>query len=390
MKSLKIRLKDIATINNLYYAYLRAKKGKENRKEVIRFKGNLMYILAKLIHDILNGTYKPGKYRVFSITDPKPRTIMALPFIDRVLHQFIVTFIIIPFFVKRFDPNSCACITGRGSHYAMWLTQHYIRYMVHKYGDSVYIVKLDIKGFFYNIDQIKLYLIFERLVKDRAILALLRTIIFDKNVAEKGVPIGNYTSQFFANIVLDELDRYLRSLGLRIKIVRYMDDIIIIASCYEEALEAAVRAEKYLNYHMALDLNPKSDLMPYTEGVMFVGYHIYYDHIALSKRSVHSAYSMIRKYRRTGNKEAFVKSAISWFGHAQYADSYGFIKHNFGPYRDLFPENMQHLMFDRGYKETGMLKARFNKNAAQTKNYDKYMTEYWTKLYDKMRDQSGQ
>lgn len=390
MISSREKLADIVTGTAVYRACILATRGKHGRAEIKNFDRKLMLNMTKIQVLLLKGDYRPSKYREFQITDPKPRTVLAQPIRDRVVHQIIVPNIIVKYFVRRFDRNSCACIKGRGSHYAVSLVKQGIRKAVHGYGKGVYIVKMDISGFFYNIDRIKLYKILEKRIKDPDILEVLFDIIFDPQLADsgKGVPIGNYPSQFFANIVLDALDKYMRSLGIIIEYIRYMDDFIMIVKCKKDARQAIKLGGNFLLEELGLELNPKSTIMPYTEGVDFAGYHIHYNCILLRKKAIKKAHRIINEFKRTGDVDKFVSSSISWFGHACYADSFHFIQDNFGPYKHLFPENIQKLVFQPGYKDYGMLKKHLAKPRAFQRNaYDKYVDDFWDAVYSSMDDQ---
>ena len=145
-----------------------------------------------------------GKYRTFKIYEPKERVIRALPYVDRIVHQWYIHEFIKPYIVPRFINDSYACIEGRGTHKAVDKAQEYMRKMKNNYG-AYYIVKCDISGFFYNIDKDVLYNILKRFIRDHKLLDITYEFIYNDG-EEVGLPIGNYTSQFFANIYMNELD----------------------------------------------------------------------------------------------------------------------------------------------------------------------------------------
>lgn len=202
-KTLKRCCYDKLDINNLYNAYLRARKNKRNKKEVIDFSINLETNLIKIYNDLRYLTYKPGKYKEFIIYEPKERLIMSLPFKDRIVHQWYIEEFIKPFYVKRFITDSYACIEGRGTHKAVFKLQKYLNICL-KENRDIYVLKCDIEKYFFNIDKGILFNILKRDIKDKYLLELTKKIIFDN--IDNGLPIGNYTSQYHANIYLNELD----------------------------------------------------------------------------------------------------------------------------------------------------------------------------------------
>ena len=205
----------------LIEAHNRAKKNKGNRPEIIKFEMNLEGNIINLLYKIKNNTYHIGKYREFYVYEPKQRLIKSLPYIDRIVHQWYVEEFIKPHFVPQFITDSYACLTNKGGHLAVLRTQHFMQLMKRKY-NNYYVLKCDIKKYFYSIDKNILFNILKRNIKDKKLLSFTKIIIFDDN-EEKGIPIGNYTSQFFANIYLNELDHYVKE-KLQLKYYgRYMD-----------------------------------------------------------------------------------------------------------------------------------------------------------------------
>lgn len=221
-------------VTNLYNAFYRARDGKINKKEIIKFEQNLESNLISIYDKLLNLTYTPSKYREFTIYEPKERLIKALPIKDRVIHQWYVEEFLKPYMVPKFINDTYACIIGRGTHKSYQKIKHYMRCMRKIYGDY-YIIKLDIKKYFFSIDRETLYNILKKNFKDKKFLKLTKIIIGD--FSEKGISIGNYTSQYFANIYLNELDHYIK-FDLRIKCYcRYMDDFVILVKDKKSAKE---------------------------------------------------------------------------------------------------------------------------------------------------------
>ena len=218
-KSIKNQFDKKLTFEKLIEAHDRAKKGKANKKDVIKFEMDLETNIMNLYKNIKNNTYKMGEYRQFIVYEPKERIIKSLPYIDRIVHQWYIKEFIKPFIVPKFISSSFACLENKGTHKAVKTLQKYMR--IKKRSGDYYVLKCDIKKFFYSIDKRILFDIMKRYISDKKLLELTKKLIYDNE--DIGIPIGNYTSQFFANIYLNELDHYVKE-KLKIKYyVRYMD-----------------------------------------------------------------------------------------------------------------------------------------------------------------------
>lgn len=311
-----------------YKAHLRASNNKRNRKDVILFEMDLESNLMNLYNSIKNNTYHIGKYHQFIVREPKLRIIQSLPYVDRIVHQWYVEEFIIPYIVPKFINDTYACIKDKGTHKAVDKVQYYMRIMKRKYG-QYYILKCDIKKYFYNIDRNILYSIMHRHIGDKKLLSFTKMLITD-STDTKGIPIGNYTSQYFANIYLNELDHYVKE-QLQIKYyVRYMDDFIILVKTKEEARQIKLEIMKYLESHLKLELNRKSKYYPNNMGVDFCGYRIFETHRILRKRSKKKIRTLLSKATKDNqlgilNQEKLLMQYNSWLAHAMHANSYNLI-----------------------------------------------------------------
>jgi len=196
------------TFDKFYRTYLRARKNKASRLEVLEFEEYLEYNLITLMEEIRTGRYHLSKYSSFVIYEPKKRVIRKLPFRDRIVHQWYVEEFIKPFFLPRFISDTYACIEGRGTHKAIKKLQYFMRIMYRKYG-TYYILKMDISKFFDSVDKDLLFLIMQKYFCDSSLLEFTKKMIYENNDG-LGLPIGNYTSQYFANIFLHELDFFIK------------------------------------------------------------------------------------------------------------------------------------------------------------------------------------
>lgn len=327
-KSIKNCFYKKLTFEKLLAAHERASEGKRNKKEIILFEIDLETNLIKIINEIKNGTYKFGKYREFIVYEPKRRIIKSLPYRDRVVHQWYIEEFIKPYFYKRFINDTYACLDERGTHKAVLRLQKQMRMMKYKYG-SYYVLKCDIKKYFYSIDKTILINILERCITDKKLLEFSKVILNDSQ--KVGIPIGNFTSQYFANIYLNELDHYVKD-KLRIKCyIRYMDDFIILLPNKELAYQVLNLISKYLYDNLNLLLNHKSCYFPNNLGIDFCGYRIYETHILLRKRYKKKIKKSIKIWCKLKSKNKFLYRKFlfifnSFKGHASHSNSYHFMQ----------------------------------------------------------------
>lgn len=328
-KTIKNEFMKRLTVIKMWEAHNRAKQQKASKVTVMKFELDLENNLSNLVSQIKNGTYHAGKYHNFTIYEPKERLIRALPYRDRVVHQWYVHEFIKPYIEPKFIIDSYACLENRGTHKAVEKLQYYMRIMKRKYG-SYYIIKCDIKKFFYSIHKETLFLIMKKHIADKKLLDFTWHLIFDDDM-ELGIPIGNYTSQFFANILLNELDHYVKE-QLHLKYyIRYMDDFIILVPGKEEAKQVLLVVKSYIEKNLKLELNHKSRYMPNHFGVTFCGYRIFETHRLLKQRSKKKIRKKIKKWNRhylCGNLDETyaIASWNSWVAHSNHCNSYHYQK----------------------------------------------------------------
>ena len=228
----------IYDIKNLTLAQYKAQKGKGERTEITEFNNNITEKLDELYWMLRNGTYEPGEYRVKVIYEPKERVIMIAPFFpDRIVHHCIIN-VLGRHWKSIFIDNTYACIKGRGIHKCME-DVHYA--LVSDKSGTKYCLKIDIRKFYDNIDHAALKRIIRYTIADEQMLELLDKII-DSNGKDKGLPIGNFTSQYLANLYLAYYDHWVKEelikivlakFGVRFYYFRYMDDMCILCSSKE-------------------------------------------------------------------------------------------------------------------------------------------------------------
>ena len=195
----------------------------KNCKEIILFNLKQEEYIMWLYEKLKTGTYKHSGYTTFYVTEPKVRLIEKSAYIDRIVHRWYVDNFMKEYFIKSFISTSYACLQNKGMHKACIDVQKTMKHCK-RIWNNYYIIKMDVAKYFQNIDKTILYNILQRKIKDKKLLWLTREILYSNGI-EKGLPIGNYTSQCFANIYLNELDQYAKH-TLKLKYYfRYMDDI---------------------------------------------------------------------------------------------------------------------------------------------------------------------
>lgn len=306
---------------NLERAYKKARRCKRYRNEVLRYSRNLEENLINLQNHLIWHSYEQGIYRTFYVYEPKKRLISALPFADRVA-QHAINNILEPLIDRRFYYHSYACRKEKGMHKASEVLTKWL-YDETFDGKPLYAIKADIHHYFQSIDHERLKATIRRIIKDEEALALLDKIIDNVGTDGKGIPVGNLTSQLFANLYLDRLDKYLKeTLHVR-HYIRYMDDFVIISPDKAYLRDLLQKIEFFLASELGLLLNPKTTILNCKNGVDFCGYRHFTDHKKVRKTSIRRMKRTIRAYRKgIISEERFAKALQSWLGHIQHADAY--------------------------------------------------------------------
>ena len=271
-KTIRNEFNKALSYENLMKAHLQSRKGKGYRKEIILFNLKQEEYIMWLYDELKNLKYKHGGYAVFYITEPKVRRIEKSKYIDRIVHRWYVNSFIKPYFVPQFIETSYACLENKGMHQACLDAQKAMKHCKNIWGEY-YILKMDIKKYFENINKNILYDILQRKIKDPKVLWLTREILYS-NEGETNLPIGNYTSQMFANIYLNELDQYVKHKLKGKYYFRYMDDAILIRRTKEEVKSDLENIKIFLSEKLKLELNKKTQIFKSKQGVNFCGYKI--------------------------------------------------------------------------------------------------------------------
>lgn len=337
----------LVSFPNLLEAARLASRGKRFRPNVAAFSLVQEEELHRLREELLTRSYRPGLYRTFVLHEKKARLISAAPFRDRVVHHALCN-VIEPMFDRGFLFDSYACRKGKGTHAAVERASVYARRFR-------YVLKCDVEKYFPSIDHDVLLTLIEKRIWDEGILWLVRTIIEGSNrqpevthyfpgdalftpfERRRGIPIGNQTSQFFANVYLNGLDHYAKETLRLPGYVRYVDDVVAFSNdkCRLHAAREALAA--YCE-GLRLTLHPrKCFVAPVTAGFTFLGYRLFPSRRRVEADNVRRFKRRVRHYlaRVLRGQLAVAKArdcVRSWLAHAGHADTRrlrGLLRHGF-------------------------------------------------------------
>jgi len=286
---------------NLYASYRQIRRGKRNNGRQQKFEFNLERNLIKIQKRLENPhKFKPKKYTRFIVTEPKIRKISAPSFEDRIIYQAIFRVIEPPIRKKFFIPTTYACIKDRGTHKAIKDIQKTLQ----KLDTDSFFLKCDMRHYFSSINHTTLKQIIKKTLKDTETITLLERIIDSyEESADTGLPLGNVTSQLFANLYLSELDHFINQRYLHSNfpiLFRYMDDFLVLSNSKEELIEIRNKVDEFANKNLQLTLHPKKVYIQRTSfGIDFCGYRIFSDKILMRKETLRR---YVKKYKKATKK----------------------------------------------------------------------------------------
>lgn len=306
----------VCSYENLQLAYEMASQGKKKRPEVQKFCANLETNIKQIHEELTSRTYATSPYEVFIKCEPKRREIYKLPFRDRVVHWAIML-VIEPIWIATFTSDTYACVKGRGIHKCF---DNLKRDLLRDPEGTTYCLKLDVRKFYPTIDHEILKQVVRCKIKDKELLWLLDEIIDSAD----GVPIGNYLSQFFANLYLSEFDHVIKEqLGVKYY-YRYADDIVVLAADKEELSGILIAINHYLNDARQLEIKSNYQIFPVeSRGIDFVGYVSRHTHTLLRKsikKNFCRAVTSLNKQENITEKE-YKQKVCSWLGWAKHCNS---------------------------------------------------------------------
>ena len=306
-------------MDNLALAYDKARKGKSRQYGVRLFERDLEKNLIELRYELVSQTYRTSEYSVFTIHDPKEREIFRLPFRDRIVHHAIMN-VLEPIWTSIFITHSYSCIKGRGIHGAL----RHLKRDLKDCESTAYCLKLDIRKFYPSIEHNILKAIIRKKIKDNKLIGLLDGIID----SAPGVPIGNYLSQFFANLYLSYFDNWMKE-EKRVKYYyRYADDIVILASDKSYLHELFVQMKGYLSEKLNLEIKGNYQIFPVeNRGIDFVGYVFFHSHIKMRKSiKVRLCRKAAKLNKQKLTTSEYRQQIAPWLGWAKHCNSLNLLK----------------------------------------------------------------
>ncbi|KKR03899.1 MAG: RNA-directed DNA polymerase (Reverse transcriptase) [Parcubacteria group bacterium GW2011_GWF2_39_13b] len=333
MKIYKNIFDKIISPENLFLAWGNFKIGKQKKKDVQRFEWELEKNIFRLHRGLRGRSYRHSGYKSFYVRDPKQRHIHKAEVRDRILHHAVFS-VLNPIFEPTFISHSFSCRIDKGAHKGVLAVEKMIRKETQNYFRPCYILKCDIRKFFATVNHEILVNILKQRIKDKKAIWLIREIVdsFSSEQSDiftaRGLPIGNLTSQLFANIYLNELDQFIKN-ELRIKYyARYTDDFVIIGDAKKELESILLKVSSFLKNNLLLELHPKKIVInKYSQGVDFLGY-IVLPHYRLlrtktKKRILKKLKIRIDQYRAEEiSKKSLNQSLQSYLGVLSHANTH--------------------------------------------------------------------
>jgi retron-type reverse transcriptase len=313
-------------MSNLILAWRKARKHKTKKDYVIEFEASLIKNLLKLQGELKNQTYKPKPLVSFIVEDPKTRKISKSAFRDRIVHHALCN-VIEPIFEKRFIYDSCANRIGKGNLFALKRFDLFKNKITKNKTREAFCLKADIKHYFDKVNHEVLISILEKRISDKKVIWLIKQILdnFDSKEKGTGMPLGNLTSQFFANVYLSELDYFIKH-QLKVKyFLRYVDDFVVLHDSKEQLINWGGGAiGNFLRDNLKLELHPdKSKICILSRGIDFVGFRNFSYHRLLRKRNIRKILVKITIYKRNKiSKEKLIESFQGWNAYAKWANTY--------------------------------------------------------------------
>ena len=341
-------------MKNLILAWKKARKGKTKRDYLVEFEKNLRINLRALHYELKYQIYNPKPLKTFILRDPKTRKISKSDFRDRVVHHALIR-VIEPIFDKSFIYDSCANRKGKGNLFAIKRFYKFFRKVsrngkINGWFDNNqvkgYCLKADIKHYFEEVDHEILIKIIKRKVTDEKVIWLIGRILRERErerdaglpIKNFGMPLGNLTSQFFANVYLDELDKFVKYI-LKVKCyIRYVDDFVILHPSKKQLMIWKKEIEEFLRKELKIELHKdKSKIIPLSKGTDFVGFRNFYYFGLLRERNSEKMRNKIRKFSQGKiSHDKMAEIFQGWNAYAKHSNSFCLRK-------DIFLEIIQYL-----------------------------------------------
>ncbi len=346
---------ELCSYDNLFLAFKKARKHKTTIDYVIAFERNLQNNLLLLRSELLLHSYQPRQLINFIIKDPKTRKISKSDFRDRVVHHALCN-IIEPMFEKVFIYDSYANRIGKGTLKAIERFDEFKRIVSKNNTVSCYVLKADIKKYFENVDHEILLSTIKKKIVDKKVVWLIKKILANPSSQNKGMPLGNLTSQFFANVYLNELDQYVKHRLKAKYYIRYVDDFVVLESDKRKLELYKKQIDEFLKSQLILQLHKdKSKILKLGETICFLGVRVFYYHKLLKKsnlRKMRNTLQILREQynNREINYDALYDFLEGWIAYAKNANTYKVRKNILADFEREFPNKISTKEMNRYIK----------------------------------------
>ncbi len=329
---------------HLYDAFRKTRRGKQWKDATARYEINLLEATALLSRQLQTKTYTTSPYTVFYVYEPKKREVKTNALKDKVVQESLCTNVLEPSIEPSFILDNYASQVGKGTHFGLNRLTEFMHKYYRKHGSAEgWVLKCDIRKYFYRIQHEPLKKMVRKYIKDKDVLWLLDLII--NSTENPGIPIGNQTSQIFALLYLNGMDHLIKDkLGVKLY-GRYMDDFFIIHEDKDFLKKCLVEIERYVG-GLGLELNEKTQIFPLKNGIDFLGFHTYLTDTGkvirkVRRKSKTNVQRKLKKFKVLIEKgkitpERVELSYYSWRGHAEHGNCHHLVRNMDGLYRKLF------------------------------------------------------
>lgn len=338
----------LADFNSLYQSYMEARKGKRWKYAVVRYEVNVLENLMFLHFMLTSKKYRLSPYNCFLVHEPKERLIMYNSFRDKIVQHSLCDYVLEPLLSKTFIYDNYASQKGKGTHFGLDRLKLFMQKYYRQFGADGWVLKCDIRKYFYSLDHGVLKSQLRRLIHDPDVLWLLDMIV--DSTEGPGIPIGNHTSQWFAVLYLSGMDHMIKErLGIKMY-GRYMDDFYLIHPDKDYLVYCLGEIKKFLVL-LGLELNHKTAIFPLSQGIDFLGFRTYMTDSGkvvrkLRRDSKNRIRRKLKKFRHLLDEERItfetvVQSYSSWTGHAEHGNSHHLIRQTDELFFTLFRKEME-------------------------------------------------
>ncbi|MFH0701713.1 MAG: reverse transcriptase/maturase family protein [Candidatus Woesearchaeota archaeon] len=354
MKTYRNLWDKLCSEDNLYLAYKKARKHKTQKPYVLEFEKDLQNNLSLLRTELLLHAYQPKPLQTFIVRDPKTRKISKAHFRDRVIHHALCN-LIEPIFETSFIYDSYANRKGKGTLKAIKRFESFSRIVSNNHIINTFVLKADIKHYFEEVNHSILIRILEKKIKDKKVMWLIRKILRNHSF-DKGMPLGNLTSQFLANVYLNELDQFIkRKLKIRYYL-RYVDDFVILDNNKDKLRVYRQEISNFLTINLKLHLHPhKTSIRSIKQGITFLGARIFPFHRLLKKGNVPKLERKIFLLQEEFELNKIYYDQIyavfeGWLAYAHHYNTYILRQKVIDKYEKTFPHDISTIEINRSLK----------------------------------------